>query len=162
MANSRRSVCLYLVQHGEAVAEAIDPKRPLSAHGRAIVEKVAAWAARQRVQVGQIRHSGKLRAEQTAAIFAKQLSPRDGVSVQPGLGPNDDVQLLVDGIETWPDSLMLVGHLPFLSRLASLLLIGDPERTVIQFCNGGLVGLNYDGRDWTVACVIPPHLIDQE
>ena len=28
MANSRRSVCLYLVQHGEAVAEAIDPMRP--------------------------------------------------------------------------------------------------------------------------------------
>jgi phosphohistidine phosphatase len=155
-------MCLYLVQHGEAVAESVDPNRPLSVHGRAIIEQVAAWAARRGVRVDQIRHSGKLRAEQTAAIFAEQLGPREGVSVEPGLAPNDDVQPLADGVEGWPGSLMLVGHLPFLSRLTSLLLIGDPQHTVIQFCNGGLVSLVRDKRDWAIVCVIPPVLIGQD
>ena len=161
MLDPPKRVYLYLVQHGEAVAEAVDPNRPLSAHGRTVVEQMAAWAVRRGVRVDQIRHSGKLRAEQTAAIFAEQLCPREGVSVQPGLAPNDDVQPLADGAEGWPDSLMLVGHLPFLSRLASLLLIGDPRRPVIQFCNGGLVGLVRDERDWAIVCVIPPVLIGQ-
>ena len=158
MSDPRKS-SLYLVQHGEAVTEAVDPARPLSVEGRAVVEQVAAWAARRGVKVDQIRHSGKLRAEQTAAIFAEQLRPPGGVSAQPGLAPNDDVQPLADGVEDWPDSLMLVGHLPFLSRLASLLLIGRPQHAVIQFWNGGLVGLARDGGNWAVVCVIPPALI---
>jgi phosphohistidine phosphatase len=57
---------------------------------------------------------------------------------------------------------MLVGHLPFLSRLASLLLIGDPQHPVIQFRHGGLVGLVRDGRSWTIDCVIPPRLIGRD
>jgi phosphohistidine phosphatase len=37
--------------------------------------------------------------------------------------------------------MMLVGHLPHLARLAGLLLAGDPDRPVIAFGQGGLVGL---------------------
>ena len=66
MSDRQKSVWLYLVQHGEAVGESVDPNRPLSAHGRATVEQVAACAARLGLKVDQIRHSGKLRAEQTA------------------------------------------------------------------------------------------------
>jgi hypothetical protein len=36
---------------------------------------------------------------------------------------------------------MLVGHLPFLSRLVSLLLVGDPDRPLVQFPMGGIVCL---------------------
>jgi phosphohistidine phosphatase len=56
-------------------------------------------------------------------------------------------------------SLMLVGHLPFLSRLVGFLLVGDCERPLVQFRNGGLVGLVRDGANWTITCVIPPALI---
>jgi phosphohistidine phosphatase len=159
MSDPQKSVCLCLVQHGEAVPESVDPNRPLSGSGRAIVEQVAAWAARHGVKVDQIRHSGKLRAEQTAAIFADKLRPREGVFVQPGVAPNDDVRPLAAAMAGQSGSLMLVGHLPFLSRLVGFLLVGDCERPLVQFRNGGLVGLVRDGANWTITCVIPPALI---
>src|SRR5437867_4754684 len=126
MIESPRIKCLYLVQHGETVEESVDPQRPLSAIGRANVERMATAAARCGLSVDQIRHSGKLRAEQTAEIFAKLLRPREGVVVQPGLAPNDNIRVIAEAARDWPSSVMLVGHLPFLSRLASFLLIGDP------------------------------------
>ena len=76
MSDPQKSACLYLVQHGEAVAESVDPNRPLSGPGRVTVEQVAAWAAWQGVKVDQIRHSGKLRAEQTAAISSSAWNVR--------------------------------------------------------------------------------------
>ena len=60
---------LYLVQHGEACAEDVDPERPLTAQGRADVERLAAFLQQAGIQVGRVIHSGKLRAEQTAEPF---------------------------------------------------------------------------------------------
>ncbi|HLQ46173.1 MAG TPA: hypothetical protein VK137_15635, partial [Planctomycetaceae bacterium] len=103
-----------------------------------------------------------LRAEQTAEIFAKQLRPREGVVVQPGLAPNDNVPVIAEAAGNWPSSVMVVGHLPFLSRLASCLLIGDPERSLIHFRNGGVVGLIREAEHWTIDCVIPPEWSSSE
>ena len=82
---------LYLVQHGEAKSKEEDPERPLSETGRKTVEHVAAWAARMGLGVTLIRHSGKLRAQQTAAIFLENLQPPGGMEAYPGLNPHDDV-----------------------------------------------------------------------
>ena len=51
---------LYLMQHGEARPELEDPARPLSERGRQEVGWVARAAARLRLEVGVIQHSGKL------------------------------------------------------------------------------------------------------
>jgi phosphohistidine phosphatase len=88
--------------------------------------------------------------------------PHEGVSVQLGLAPNDDVRPLADTVAGQSGSVMLVGHLPFLSRLVSFLLVGDCERPLVQFRNGGLVGLARDGDNWAISCVIPPGLIGRE
>ena len=82
---------LYLVQHGDAKPEADDPERQLSEQGRDDVARVAAFAKRAGVEVTQIRHSGKRRAEETAAILAEHLKPAGGVLALPGLAPKDDV-----------------------------------------------------------------------
>ena len=47
------------------------------------VEKIAAWAAASGVRVDAIRHSGKLRAEQTAKILAAALQPGGHPQVVP-------------------------------------------------------------------------------
>ena len=57
---------IYLMQHGVATPAEEDRARPLSAPGRAGVERVARRAAACGVRVGRCVHSGKLRAEQTA------------------------------------------------------------------------------------------------
>ena len=59
---------IYLVQHGEAEAENVDPARPLTERGRQDAGRVAAFAARLGLAVHQIRHGGKTRAEQTSSI----------------------------------------------------------------------------------------------
>ena len=90
---------IYLVQHGEAESKSVDPARPLTARGRADVERVAAFAARLGVAVHQIRHSGKTRAGQTAECLGRALNPPGGVVAVPGLDPKDDVRPVAEALE---------------------------------------------------------------
>jgi phosphohistidine phosphatase len=149
----------YLVQHGESEPESRDPERPLTAVGRQTVERVAAWAGRAGLEVQQLRHSGKLRAQQTAALFAEILRPPRGSVSWPGLAPNDDVRPVAEELTRGPTSVMIVGHLPFLSRLVGLMLADDPERALIRFRNAGLVGLVRQQERWAIACMVPPELV---
>jgi phosphohistidine phosphatase len=150
---------LYLVQHGEAKPEAVDPERPLTDQGVETVRRMASWAAQVGVRVEQIRHSDKRRAEQTAALMAERLSPANGVIVAEGLKPNDDVRPVAEAIQVEHEALMLVGHLPFLSRLASLLVAGNPEGGVIHFRQAGIVCLSQEEGKWTINWVMPPELL---
>ena len=149
---------LYLVQHGEAEAERVDPARPLTGRGRADVVSVARRAARLALEVEQIRHSGKTRAEQTAAILGEALSPRGGVVEAPGLAPMDNVGPIGDALAREEKPLMLVGHLPFMARLAALLVGGNPERPVVQFRNAGIVALSRENAHWLFAWNLTPEL----
>ena len=150
---------LFLVQHGEAKAEAEDPQRPLTTSGAQTVNTVAAWAARVGVSVDEIRHSGKRRAEETATIFATHLRVARGPVAVQGLMPKDDVRPVADEVEASDQSLMLVGHLPFLSRLASLLLVNDAERSVIRFRNSGVVCLVREQGNWMLGWTVIPDIL---
>ena len=65
---------LYLMRHGEAEPKRVDPARPLTEQARRDMDRVADCAARMGLDVGQIRHSVKTRAEQTA-VLGKALAP---------------------------------------------------------------------------------------
>jgi phosphohistidine phosphatase len=112
---------LFLVQHGEAKPESEDPERSLTDRGTQTVGRMAGWAARLGIKVNEIRHSGKRRAEQTATIFAKHLNAEKGVLAVKGLNPMDDVTPFAASLQGEQESMMLVGHLPHLSRLVSFL-----------------------------------------
>ena len=150
---------LYLVQHGEAKSKAEDPQRPLTELGRDEVQRVAVFAAKAGLKVGQIRHSGKRRAEETASILAEHLSPAEGVLAVPGLAPMDDVRPIVQALQEETAPLMLVGHLPFMNRLAGLVVTGDPDRSVVRFRMGGIVCLEGAGDDWAVKWMVTPELV---
>jgi phosphohistidine phosphatase len=146
---------VYLVQHAEAKSKEQDPDRPLTSQGRRDAETVAVLAARLGVEVSQIRHSGKTRARQTAEIMGEALSPVGGVVAVAGLGPLDEVEpvsrdLAADG------PVMLVGHLPFMERLAGYMLTGDAERPVVEFNKGGMVNLVRKGIIWRVQWIVTP------
>jgi phosphohistidine phosphatase len=150
---------LYLVQHGEAKSKAEDPQRPLTQRGKEDVARVAAFAAGAGLQVGQIRHSGKRRAEETASILADYLSPTEGVIAVSGLAPRDDVRPVAEALQGETQPVMLVGHLPFLDRLASLLVTGDAERSIVRFRMGGIVCLVCEDDVWAVGWMVTPDLI---
>jgi phosphohistidine phosphatase len=146
---------VYLVQHAEALSEEINPDRPLSEVGRQHANDVAALAARMDVTVQQIRHSGKTRAAQTAHIFGSKLGVENVVQSD-GLGPVDDVVPVAEELDQLDDPVMLVGHLPFMERIAGQLLVGDAEQPVVQFNNAGLVCLEKTDERWQVLWIILP------
>jgi phosphohistidine phosphatase len=150
---------LFLVQHGQAKTEEEDPARSLNAAGVESAEKVAKWLSLSGVEISEIRHSSKRRAEQTASIFAKHLSPPQGVTATSGLNPLDDVRRVADELSGYPGSLMLVGHLPFMGRLVGLLIAGDPGREVIRFQNAGVVCLREDEGRWSIEWMVVPGLV---
>ncbi len=149
---------LYLVQHAQAKPKEEDPARPLSDAGRAAAQAVAAFAARLGLEVNQIRHSGKTRARQTAEALAQALSPAGGVVAVSGLAPRDDVRPAAEALAAEDRPVMLVGHLPFVSRLAALLLAGDPDRGVVQFRQGGIVCLAREEGRWLLAWALTPEM----
>jgi phosphohistidine phosphatase len=156
------TVELYLVQHGEAKPEEQDPARPLTDRGREDAARVARAAARSGLRVTAIHHSGKLRARQTAEILAAELKPEKGVSQLDGLAPNDDPHLAERVALRQSAPVLLVGHLPHLSRLASLLLVGDPSREIIAFRMGGMVCLDRgDEGLWRLRWALVPELAAQ-
>jgi phosphohistidine phosphatase len=150
---------VYLVQHGEAKPEAEDPQRPLTEKGKEAVNSVARYLAALGLEVAQIAHSGRLRAKQTAELFSQHLSPPHGVKEEKGLAPLDDPQEAKQLIEQLESPLMLVGHLPHLSRLASLLLLATAEKEIIRFKMGGVVCLSQSDGQWFIEWMLPPELI---
>jgi phosphohistidine phosphatase len=150
---------LYLVQHGEALPAEVDSRRPLSARGAAAVQRVADFAARNcHITGSRIQHSGKLRAGQTAEIFATTLHLPVPDRVD-HLEPLADPAIWQERLTESGADLMLVGHLPFLSRLASVLLCNDPARDLVQFRMGGLVALQRDNKLWTIKWLIIPDIL---
>jgi phosphohistidine phosphatase len=152
---------LYLVQHAHAKSEAEDPSRPLTDAGKRTIAKVAAFVKKLNISVVEIRHSTKLRAKQTAEVLAEQLAPPNGLIEKSGLAPNDDVKPLVAELQTTDVNLMIVGHLPHLSRLVSSLICYNEEIKIVDFQMGGIVRLDRDVAGvWAVKWVLVPEFIE--
>jgi phosphohistidine phosphatase len=151
---------LYLVQHGEAASKEEDPQRPLTEAGAAASRLAAARLAAALSPVGGIRHSGLLRAEQTASIFAAALGIAS-VSASRGLAPSDDPAVFAGILAAEPaeSSLLVVGHLPQLARLAGLLLAGDAAREPVRFRNAGVVCLERGQGPWRLEWAVVPDLL---
>lgn len=151
---------LYLMQHGSAVPKETDPDRPLSAEGHADVRRLAAFLRTAGVRVDQVLHSGKTRSAQTAALLAEALPPAGQPEARAGLGPNDPLEILVPELVYWTAETMLVGHLPYLGRLASLLLAADADRPLLAFRPGTLACLERDAeRRWALLWMLRPELL---
>lgn len=151
---------LYLVQHGEAKKEEEDPARGLTDKGIQDVQRAAAFARKMGLKISCIFHSGKTRAMQTAQILADQLKPVKGIAQADNLAPMDDPSIWVKRIADMNEDIMLVGHLPYMAKLASLLLCGDREKTFVDFKMGGIVCHKRldDGR-WMLDWMIVPEIL---
>jgi len=149
---------LFLVQHGKSLPKDVDPEKGLSEEGKNEVERIAALAREYGVAVSAINHSGKKRARQTAEILAGRLNPEKGIREIEGLAPLDAVTKL----NLRPDAgLMLVGHLPFMEKLTSYLIVGSFDRPkVLRFQNGGIVCVDRDpdGDAWFIKWTLFPRV----
>ena len=150
---------IYLVRHGEALSEREDPARPLSMKGETDIRELAALLAqRLRLMPGHIFHSAKLRAAQTASIISQALPQAPAPDGADGLAPMDDPAHWMQRLETMEKDTMLVGHLPHLQRLASLLLVSDTGRDIVDLTPGAVLCLERTGS-WKVKWMVSPDVI---
>ena len=149
---------LYILQHGEAVPKEIDPDRPLSEHGKRDIRILARHMQNMGVQLGNVFHSGKLRAEQSARLIAETLSPEIQPVQTEGLNPNDDPAVIIGDIEQMNENILIASHMPFVSRLCSTLLTGTTDA---EFASvpGTLFCLEKADDRWRLAYMLRPDFL---
>ena len=150
---------IYLIQHGDAKSEEEDPERPLSETGIQETKAIAAKLQQLGTKPTRIFHSPKLRARQTAGIFASALNaPAEEIE---GLKPMDDPSIIQEKLSTLEETgtYLFVGHLPHMEKLAALLLTGSPEPPIhISRYSSPLCLENTEGN-WQIKFFLLPELI---
>jgi phosphohistidine phosphatase len=152
---------LYLVQHAEAMQEDEDPARPLTSHGMECIRKVAHYASRHlNIDIERIVHSGKKRAIQTAEVLSEELKPAKGMEQGQEMNPLSGPWGWVEQLSQTEENLMLVGHLPHLKRLASLLLCQDESKQFLEFQQGGIISFSRNESGiWVLRWMIIPEIL---
>ena len=130
---------IYFVRHAEPVSKEEDPSLPLSDKGINGIRKVASFASEMGVTANQIIHSGKTRALQTAQILGDHLEIENGIIKAEGLAPMDDPTKWLNIVSDTSKEVILVGHLPHLLRLISLIICGYAEEEILDFETGCMV-----------------------
>ena len=151
---------LYLVRHGDVDPNVGDAGAgpPLTEAGLAHVRRCANFAAQLGVKVDEIRHSDALRSIQTAQEFEQILQcARKQVT---GIGPDDDINPLRREAAGLKQKIMVIGHIPYLNRIAGALLAQDESMPVVVFHPASLVRLDRreDAR-WSLQLVLPVSLM---
>jgi len=151
---------LYLVQHGEACTKEINPERPLTDQGKADIDRLANLLEQAGIQVERVIHSDKRRAEQTAQQLAKAIAPGVELETSGLLNPNDNPKAFDWQSESWDRDTLIVGHLPFMAKLVSHLVIDNEDQLIVAFQPGSIVCLEHmNGAEWQINWMIRPELL---
>ena len=151
---------LYLMQHGDALSEQVNPDRPLSKRGLEDVRRLAEFVWNHGILVKHVYHSGKTRARETAEIVGARIASGVKIEATAGLNPNDSVEPWAKQISNQQEDLLLVGHMPFMGRMAAYLLSGNSSSQFVAFEPGSMLCLERDesGR-WAIAWILRPDLL---
>ena len=158
---------LYILRHGIAVEPGTpgyetDADRPLTPEGERKLRQIADAMRALELSFDLILSSPYLRARQTAEIVAAALGARKRLEMSDALTPSGSIKKLVELLkrrEPSPESVLLVGHEPYLSELISLLLSGKESFAVVMK-KGGLCKLTTEslkpGRCATLQWLLTP------
>jgi phosphohistidine phosphatase len=156
---------LYLLRHGLAgkfTGRGDDSKRPLTPKGKRKLERIAKAMQAMELSLDYILSSPYTRARQTAEIVAEAFELTKALELTEALTPSGDMEALIlriHQLKPTPKAVLLAGHEPYLSELASWLVWGDSNAS-IQFKKGGLCKLSTDflktGRCATLEWLLTP------
>ena len=139
---------LYLLRHAIALSRdewrESDRDRPLSSKGEQIMRRIADRMLEIPLSFDLILSSPYRRAEQTANIVASTFKLKSALQFTDHLTPDGDSEELIRSLTSLhplPDSILLVGHEPYLSQLASTLVVGTSDLP-LTLKKAGLVKLS--------------------
>ena len=141
---------IWLLRHAAAVDRAPsgrDADRTLTEDGHKRAREVARGLARLEPGIELILTSPYSRAKQTAEPFLRLCSPLAEFSAIRGLQPTDPPGLIRDLVAGEHGDVMLVGHMPNLPRVLTLLVTGD-ESSLLSFPLHGAIALEPAGERW--------------
>lgn len=137
---------LYLLRHGIAVdpgsSEYADDDRPLTSKGRRRVRQVAFGLEVLKVRPDRIVTSPLPRARRTAEIVADVLKISDRLETDEALRAGVEAGSVVDWLRgRTEETLMLVGHNPWISDLVASLTAGANSSEFIDLRKSGFAAL---------------------
>ena len=144
---------LLLIRHAQAAvqdAEAYpdDALRPLVPKGRKVQRRVSRMLVKRGLRPDRIFSSPWKRAWQTAGIVAdgtgvgrKRRIPCEALAAPPDLA---ELAIGVGAVRD-DETIALVGHEPWMSGLAALLLVGTTSGLAIDFPKSGVMGIEAPG-----------------
>ena len=146
---------LYIIRHAIAVEAAEfggeDSQRPLTGKGKKKMQSIAQGLKELEIQLDLILTSPYLRAAQTAGILAKKFKlSEDQVVTTDHLAPTGYPDQLIEEInEKYGEAehIAVIGHEPTLSSLASMLITGDPNTSII-LKKGGVCRLSIEDLEY--------------
>jgi phosphohistidine phosphatase len=138
---------IYILRHGIAVERGTpgykkDSDRPLTKEGVEKMEQIAEAMLAFGLHFDLILSSPYARAEQTARIVARALD-EEVTFTNHLMSDGNALELVAEINDEKPQSVLLVGHEPDLSRLISVLVTGSTDAS-IELKKGGLCKLTSD------------------
>lgn len=153
---------LFLVRHApaeEAEGRQKDQTRRLTADGRARFTRAVKGLRAIDVRLDKLCHSPWLRAAETADLLAPLLRGEGETLVLTALAaaPTEALFASLKG-----ERVAVVGHAPWLSELASLLIVGDASLAQkLPLKKGGLLWLEGEPKSggMTLRAALPPRVL---
>ena len=140
---------VYLMRHGIASPRGElgidDSVRPLTIEGADKVRRICRALKKLKVSIDEVWASSLLRARQTADIVAETFGLTQGVRNVRELEPGGDLRALCEQLRGTHGlaGVLLAGHEPDMSELASTLISGRSE-IAIRFKKGGVACIELD------------------
>ena len=135
---------IYLLRHGVAVDHGTpgvtEEQRPLTSEGAAKMRQAAEGMKQFGVEFEVLLTSPLERARQTADIVASVFNAKQRLKELAALRAGGPIEKLWTALQPYNrcQRIMLVGHEPDMSRIASWLLAGREDVMDINFKKGGL------------------------
>ncbi|SFM48464.1 SixA phosphatase family protein [Thermodesulforhabdus norvegica] len=136
----------YLVQHGRALPEDVDPERSLSSEGIKEVGAAARGLKLLGIKPHAIFSSTKKRSIQTAELIASILNfPNEQVVKSDVFRPSgspEEISKFLKEYSKPAQSILIAGHMPGLQYLADALIGGS---NTVAFVNAGVLCIESEG-----------------
>jgi phosphohistidine phosphatase len=148
---------VFILRHAHAADGADDAARPLSVKGRRQVRRMAAFLKRgERMPAREFWHSPLVRARDTALLLGARLGGEVKLVEVAGLESAANPAIMARRLQKVQRPVVVVGHEPHLSALATLLLTGRTEPPVLDLKKGAVAALERTGRRWALLWLVSP------
>jgi phosphohistidine phosphatase len=148
---------LILWRHAQAVDGEPDAARVLTPRGEKDARRVATWLAARLPAGARLLCSPTMRTRQTADALGRRYRVLEAIG--PGAAP-EDVRRAAGGPGAPDDTVVLVGHQPWVGQTAALLLAGRPHPWSVRkgalWWLAGEGGEGDDGTPVRVRAVLAP------